>query len=541
MNIQIINKDINCDRYKEFADNIVKKYNLNADSITNIDVKRKIYKVCMIQAAEDMLEHQISKGNIIANADGSYMMGNQIWVNKDILISDILSENQETLFKVSTEYINIIKAHIKVNENNALITQKKENITVNETKLNELRELLEKEKTRTKDIYNELINKRDIRQKILLKLSKKKNKISNELTNNLLAVDALGRSDKSNELTRQQLLKENESILTQLEIFKINKQQEYRKRLEQIEIEKIKLAELQWEAEKNKQHQEVLTNKIIDTNKREAILNIKLLQEEAEKDKKSRENQTESTINTINEIGKLNREQSKKIADEHAKLLISEHEKNRQHLIDEQTKTRDLAEKLHNERVALEKKIHDDELKLLLDMSNEAKNNTMNLVMNQDKNTQIIVKAIEDKIANLRLEYLQTIQNISGGINAQQQQPQQQQAIYRQPQQDRQHQLETQTLQAMADLGAQGKTEKDLTTLINHNYGGYVGKLHYDDTTKKYGIYNFGQGMFGPVPKAFVHLKPGQQPVDLNIPIPNGYKIQYEPSKGLYYYVEYWM
>ena len=539
MNIQIINKDINCDRYKEFADNIVKKYNLNAVSITNIDVKRKIYKVCMIQSAEDMLEHQISKGNIIANPDGSYMMGNQIWVNKDILISDILSENQETLFKVSTEYINIIKAHIKVNENNALITQKKENITANETKLNELRELLEKEKTRTKDIYNELINKRDIRQKILLKLSKKKNKISNELTNNLLAVDALGRSDKSNELTRQQLLKENESILTQLEIFKINKQQEYRKRLEQIEIEKIKLVELQRESEKNKQHQEVLTNKIIDTNKREAILNIKLLHEEAEKDKKSRENQTESTINTINEIGKLNREQSKKLVDEHAKLLISEHEKNRQYLIDEQTKTRDLAEKLHNERVALEKKIHDDELKLLLDMSNEAKNNTMNLVMNQDKNTQIIVKAIEDKIANLRLEYLQTIQNISGGINAQQQQPQQQ--AMRAPQPHQPLSLETQTLQAMAALGAQGKTERDLTKLIKNKYKKYVGigKLQYNDSTKKYDIYNFGQNMFGRTEAKFEDLPIDEQPVKLGIPIPDGYQIVYKPDNDMYYYVEY--
>ena len=83
-------------------------------------------------------------------------------------------------------------------------------------------------------------------------------------------------------------------------------------------------------------------------------------------------------------------------------------------------------------------------------------------------------------------------------------------------------------------------TEKDLTRKVNQEYiKAYIGKLQYNDSTKKYGIYNFGQGLFGPVPAAFVELPPNKQPVALGIPIPDGYKIYYEPKTNMYYYVEY--
>ena len=392
----------------EFAHNVIQKYNLNAESITNIDVKKKIYKVLMFKAAEDMLAHHISKGNIIANADGSYMMGNQKWVNKDILISDLSENNKETLFKVATEYINMIKAHIKVNENNVLIAQKKENITANERKLIELRELQEKEKTHMKNLNNKMLETSYKQYNVISKQTDMIDTIKNDLTKNMLAVDSLGKSDVSIALNKQKLQQKNEEITTNLKLAHLDFIDGLKQRQEQIKMEEIKLAALKQEGEKNRQHAEELTDKLnsntreIGESTRKAIQHIGLEKRQHE------EEQTKKINDTRIEDAESTRKQELSLAQQYNKIVVEQNEKDRQAQINEFEKNRQQAQTIADK---------ENSLQIQLDKEIISTNNTIRKEMNDNMNTIInnsnnIREAIVDSLNKVNAQPQQNAQPI---------------------------------------------------------------------------------------------------------------------------------
>jgi hypothetical protein len=401
----------------EFAHNVIQKYNLNAESITNIDVKKKIYKVFMIKAAEDMLAHQISKGNIITNADGTYMMGNRLWVNKDILISDILSENKETLFKVSEEYVKIIKAHIKVNENNVLIAQKKENITANERKLIELRELQEKEKTHMKNLNNKMLETSYKQYNVISKQTDMIHTIKNDLTKNMLAVDSLGKSDVSIALNKQKLQQKNEEITTNLKLAHLDFIDGLKQRQEQIKMEEIKLAALKQEGEKNRQHAEELTDKLnsntreIGESTRKAIQHIGLEKRQHE------EEQTKKINDTRIEDAESSRKQKLSIAQQYNNIVVEQNEKDRQAQVNEFEKNRQQAQTIADKENSLQTQLHKEIISTNNTIRKEM-NDNMNTIINNSNN---IRQAIVDSLNKVNAQpIVQAQQNAQPRQQAQQ-------------------------------------------------------------------------------------------------------------------------
>ena len=405
----------------EFAHNVIQKYNLNAVSITDIDVKKKIYKVLMFKAAEDMLAHHISKGNIIANADGSYMMGNQKWVNKDILISDLSENNKETLFKVATEYINMIKAHIKVNENNVLIAQKKENITANERKLIELRELQEKEKTHMKNLNNKMLETSYKQYNVISKQTDMIDTIKNDLTKNMLAVDSLGKSDVSIALNKQKLQQKNEEITTNLKLAHLDFIDGLKQRQEQIKMEEIKLAALKQEGEKNRQHAEELTDKLnsntreIGESTRKAIQHIGLEKRQHE------EEQTKKINDTRIEDAESTRKQELSLAQQYNKIVVEQNEKDRQSQLNEFEKNRQQAQTIADKENSLQTQLHKEIISTNNTIRKEM-NDNMNTIINNSNN---IREAIVNSLNKVNAQPIQQPQQNAQPIQQPQQQPRQ--------------------------------------------------------------------------------------------------------------------